>query len=175
VLVAEVRAQAGEALGTLRDLARGIYPPTLADHGIAAALEAHLAKTRAAVSLEADPLAARQRYPSEVEAAVYFCVLEALQNCAKHAPRAAVRVRLDAEPDRLRFVVSDDGPGFEPASTRLGIGLQGMADRVAALGGSLDICSAPGQGTTIAGLLPIGQGRPAAHEALASSSSTSSR
>jgi signal transduction histidine kinase len=154
-LVAEVRGQASEALGTLRDLARGIYPPALAEHGLGAALEGHITKIIPMARLESDATAAARRYAPEVEAAAYFCVLEALQNCAKHAPQASVRVCLDALPANLTFEVTDDGPGFEPAHAHTGTGLQGMADRLAAMGGSLAIRSAPGQGTTVAGTLPI--------------------
>jgi signal transduction histidine kinase len=154
-LVAEVRGQASEALGTLRDLARGIYPPALAEHGLGAALEGHITKIIPMARLESDATAAARRYAPEVEAAAYFCVLEALQNCAKHAPQASVRVCLDALPANLTFEVTDDGPGFEPAQAHTGTGLQGMADRLAAMGGSLAIRSAPGQGTTVAGTLPI--------------------
>jgi signal transduction histidine kinase len=158
-LVAEVRGQASEALGTLRDLARGIYPPALSAHGLGAALEAHIVKTVPKVRLEIEPTVADQRYAPEVEAAAYFCVLEALQNCTKHAPQASVRVCVAALPATLTFEVTDDGPGFEPAHAHTGTGLQGMADRLAAMGGSLVIRSAPGQGTTVAGTLspPLGR------------------
>lgn len=93
-LLVEVQGQATEALATMRDLARGIYPPALADRGIAAALEAHLAKSRLRSTLEVDPVVADGRFAPAAEAAVYFCILEALQNCSKHAPEASVRVRL---------------------------------------------------------------------------------
>jgi signal transduction histidine kinase len=158
-LVSEVRSEVAEALGTLRDLARGIYPPALADHGLPAALEAHIAKTIPMARLEG-ATAAGWRYAPEIEAAAYFCVLEALQNCAKHAPRTNVHVRLLAEAEWLTFEVTDEGPGFEPARIRSGTGLQGMTDRLAAIGGTLAIRSATGHGTTVAGRLPITQGQP---------------
>jgi signal transduction histidine kinase len=158
-LVSEVRAEVAEALGTLRDLARGIYPPALAEHGLAAALEAHIVKTFPAVRLESGTGAADQRCTPEVEAAAYFCVLEALQNCAKHAAHAQVRVRLAAEPDHLIFEVSDDGPGFVLEPPHGGTGLQGMTDRLAAIGGSLVIHSEPGQGTIVTGRLPLERGQ----------------
>jgi signal transduction histidine kinase len=157
-LVSEVRSQVAEALGTLRDLARGIYPPALADHGLRAALEGHIAKTIPMARLES-ATAAGWRYPPEVEAAAYFCVLEALQNCAKHAPQTSVHVRLGADAAWLTFEVTDEGPGFEPAHGRSGTGLQGMTDRLAAVGGSLAIRSSMGHGTTVSGRLPIGHGR----------------
>ena len=86
---------------------------------------------------------------------MYCCVLEALQNCSKHAPEATVRVRLQMESEMLIFGVIDDGKGFEPTRTNGGTGLQGMADRVAAVGGSLRVDSVPGQGTSIVGTLPL--------------------
>jgi signal transduction histidine kinase len=153
-LLGDVGLQAEEALRTLRDLARGIYPPALADRGIAAALEAHLAAAASGVHLEADEAARAARFAPEVEAAVYFCCLEAVQNAGKHAPGAPVRVCLSRGEGSLEFRVSDDGPGFEPAHVRGGTGLQGMADRLAAFGGTLDVRSAPGAGATIAGRLP---------------------
>jgi signal transduction histidine kinase len=154
-LLTEVQGQAADALATLRDLARGIYPPALADRGIAAALEAHLAKSHHASVLEVQPPGTHARFAPEVEAAVYFCVLEALQNCAKHAPEAALRVRLQVEADRVSFVVADDGQGFDPGLVRTGSGMRGMHDRMAAVGGNLDVQSAPGDGTTVAGSLPV--------------------
>jgi signal transduction histidine kinase len=84
-----------------------------------------------------------------------FCVLEALQNCAKHASGAALRVRLQLAPDHVSFVVADDGQGFDPALVRTGSGMRGMHDRLAAVGGNLDVQSAPGGGTTIVGSLPV--------------------
>jgi signal transduction histidine kinase len=154
-LLSEVRGEVSEALGTLRNLARGIYPPALAEHGLGAALEAHLVKTFPAVRLESDTAAVDLRSTPEVEAAGYFCVLEALQNCAKHAPHAKVRVRLYAEPDHLTFEVSDDGPGFAQTRSPTGTGLQGMADRLAAVGASLTVRSEPGSGTVVTGRLPL--------------------
>jgi signal transduction histidine kinase len=94
------------------------------------------------------------RYQQDLEAAVYFCVLEALQNVAKYAGATRAEVRLAASGHHLRFEVTDDGAGFDPESRGYGTGLQGMADRLHAHGGSLDVRSAPGAGTTIAGRLP---------------------
>jgi signal transduction histidine kinase len=153
-LLTEVQGQAADALSTLRDLARGIYPPALADRGIAAALGAHLAKSHLSSALDVQPADAHSRFAPEVEAAVYFCVLEALQNCAKHAPGAAMSVRLQLAPDHVSFVVADDGQGFDPAQVRTGSGMRGMHDRLAAVGGNLAVQSAPGDGTTIVGSLP---------------------
>jgi signal transduction histidine kinase len=152
-LMAEIQGQATDALVTLRDLARGIYPPALVDRGIVAALEGHLAKSRQAASLTVYPENSGARFAPQVEAAIYFCVLEALQNGAKHAPDAALRVRLNFASNCLVFEVTDNGQGFDPAVTPAGTGLHGMQDRLAAVGGTLQVRSARGQGTTIEGAL----------------------
>jgi signal transduction histidine kinase len=94
------------------------------------------------------------RYPQEIESALYFCCLEALQNVAKYANATRVDVRLSENADELAFEVQDDGQGFDASSARRGSGLQGMADRLAAVGGTLDVRSAPGAGTTVTGNLP---------------------
>jgi signal transduction histidine kinase len=146
------------ALDDLRDLARGIYPPLLADQGLVPALEAQARKATLPVEIDADGIG---RYPQDIEAAVYFCTLEALQNIAKYAGASRATVGLSCSGGSLRFTVTDDGTGFDTASTRHGTGLQGMADRLAALGGALDVRSQPGRGTTLTGQLPVsapGQG-----------------
>jgi signal transduction histidine kinase len=153
-LLDDVRAQADRALATLRDLARGIYPPALTDHGLIAALEAHVSVTGSNVRLEADARTCRMRFSTQVETAVYFCCLEALQNAAKYAPTAAVRVGISAADQWLQFSVVDDGPGFDSARVRGGTGLQGMADRMAALGGTLDVSACEGVGTRVVGRVP---------------------
>ena len=154
-MVAQAEADAIEALENLRDLARGIYPPLLAEQGLVAALEAQARRSPIPVTVEADRL---ERYPQEAEAAVYFCVLEALQNVAKYAAasRATVRLVGPAGPGGvLELSVTDDGTGFDPGASGYGSGLQGMADRMAALGGDLQVRSRPGQGTTVTGRLPV--------------------
>jgi signal transduction histidine kinase len=151
-LIEEVRSGTQEALDDLRDLARGIYPPLLADQGLAAALEAQARKAPLPVEVEPDGVG---RYPQEAEAAAYFCVLEALQNVAKYAQASRVIVRLRAEDGNLVFAVEDDGLGFDPATTPHGAGLQNMTDRLEALGGRAHVESAPGQGTRIIGRIPI--------------------
>ena len=97
------------------------------------------------------------RYPRETEAAVYFCVLEALQNTAKYAGASTASVTLAASGGQLEFTVTDDGAGFDLAAAGDGTGLQGMTDRLAAVGGTLRIESAPGHGTTVSGCLPAGE------------------
>ena len=151
-LLAELRQEAASAVEDLRDLARGIYPPLLAGQGLAAALRAQAAKSPVPTSVEADGIA---RYPQDVEAAVYFCVLEALQNVAKYAGASSARVRLAASGDELRFEVADDGAGFDPGAKAFGTGLQGMADRLSAHDGVLDVRTSPGAGTVVTGRLRV--------------------
>jgi len=143
-----------EALEDLRDLARGIYPPLLADQGLRAALEAQARRSPVRVVVEAEAIA---RYPQEAEAAVYFCVLEALQNVAKYAGASRAVVTLGGDASELRFEVRDDGRGFDTAATGYGTGLQGMADRLAALDGVLRVESSPGAGTSVTGSLPVSE------------------
>jgi signal transduction histidine kinase len=151
-LMAEIQTQTTEALETLRDLARGIYPPILADRGLEAALESQIRRAAVPIELEADLLG---RSPQEIETAVYFSCLEALQNVAKYANASRAVVRLSDEPGWITFTVADDGVGFEPARTSLGTGLLGIRDRVEALGGTLDIRSRPRSGTNVTGRLPV--------------------
>jgi signal transduction histidine kinase len=150
-LVPELTAELKTALADLRDLARGIYPPLLADRGLVMALRTQAAKCPVPVQLEADQVG---RYPQDAESTVYFCALEALQNVAKHARASAVIIRLTGRPGLLEFSISDDGQGF-PAGNRSGSGLEGMSDRLAAHGGALVVSSQPGCGTTITGRLPV--------------------
>ncbi len=150
-MLEELQAEAQNAMENLRDLARGIYPPLLADQGLVAALESQARKAALLVQIETDGIS---RYPQEAEAAVYFCTLEALQNVAKYAEAARAVVRLREEDGVLVFEVIDDGVGFDPAAKSYGSGLQGMADRLAALGGELAVRSARGAGTTVTGRLP---------------------
>jgi signal transduction histidine kinase len=149
----QLKGDAEEALETLRDLARGIYPPLLADRGLVVALESQARKAIVPVNVRADGV---ERYSQDVEATVYFCVLEALQNVQKYAQASHVEVRLHSEGARLTFAVSDDGVGFDTAIAMKGAGLTNMADRLDALGGTLNVTSRPGGGTTISGTLSVG-------------------
>ena len=151
-LVAQIGAETTVTLEDLRDLARGIYPPLLADKGLAAALGSQATKSVVPVEVEADGVG---RYPQDIEAAVYFSVLECLQNIGKYAHASRASVVLEASDAELRFSVRDDGRGFDISSTGYGTGLQGIADRLAALNGSVQIESSPGAGTTVVGVLPI--------------------
>jgi signal transduction histidine kinase len=152
VIASQLQAESQEALENLRDLARGIYPPLLADKGLPAALEAQARKSAVEVNVQPDGVA---RYAAEIEATVYFCVLEGLQNVAKYAEASRATVRLIERHGELVFEVSDDGVGFDPSTTPGGTGLQNMRDRVEALGGSLHVRSAPGEGTAVTGRIPV--------------------
>ena len=150
-MLAELREEASTAVEELRDLARGIYPPLLVGEGLIPALRAQAARSPVPAVLDADGIG---RYPQDVEAAVYFCVLEALQNVAKYSGADGVLVRLGIDGDDLEFEVSDDGVGFDLGARAFGSGLQGIADRVGTRGGTLKVSTAPGEGTVIRGRLP---------------------
>ena len=151
-MLEELQAETTEMLEDLRDLARGIYPPLLADKGLVAALEAQTRRSIVPVELHPDGAG---RYPQEVEAAVYFSVLEALQNVSKYANAEHADVRLYESGGALTFEVADDGVGFDASTAGRGTGLQGIADRLAALDGTVQLLSAPGAGTTVAGTIPL--------------------
>ena len=146
--IAQLKGDTDEALETLRDLARGIYPPLLAEKGLAMALQSQARKATVPVEVDADGIG---RYPQEVEATVYFCVLEALQNVQKYAKAARVWVRLRDNAGALLFEVEDDGLGFDTEHVRKGAGLTNMNDRLDAVGGTLGINSTPGAGSCIRG------------------------
>ena len=151
-LLAELQRESNEPLEDLRDLARGIYPPLLADKGLPTALEAQARKSTVPVVIRGDGTGG---YTPEIESAVYFSCLEALQNVAKYAEASRVTVELTQTNGNLAFEVRDDGRGFNASTTSYGTGLQGIADRLAALGGELAVTSAPGDGTAVAGRLPV--------------------
>jgi signal transduction histidine kinase len=150
-MASDLQADATDALEQLRDLARGIYPPLLADQGLVAALEAQARKASVPTEVRSDGIG---RYPQDIETAVYFCVLEALNNVAKYAEATRAEVSLAQIDGHLRFVVVDDGTGFDMAETSFGTGVQGMADRLDAIGGALQVVSRKGEGTTIEGQIP---------------------
>jgi signal transduction histidine kinase len=147
-LVRRAREEAAAAIGELRDLARGIAPPVLADRGLAAAVQSLADRAGSAVTVNAE---IPRRPPPVVETAAYFVVAEALTNAAKHAPEAAVRITLWAERGELGIVVADDGLG---GADPLGGGLTGLRQRVEALDGWLEVKSPVGEGTTVRASLP---------------------
>ncbi len=150
-LVRQARAEATAANAELRDLARGIAPPVLADRGLAAAAEA--LGNRSPIPVKVDAALGRRPAPV-VESAAYFVVAESLTNVAKHAPEASATVTIRLEGDTLDVVVADDGPGG--ADRAAGSGLEGLRRRVAALDGEMEIASPTGEGTRIEVRLPCG-------------------
>jgi signal transduction histidine kinase len=151
-MASRLQSAATTALEDLRDLARGIYPPLLADEGLSAALAAQARKSPVPVAVEAPEIG---RFSEDVEAAIYFSCLEALQNVAKYAEASRVTIALTRMDGALAFEVADDGVGFDPASATRGTGLQGIADRIDALGGRFEVSSRPGGGTTLHGAVPV--------------------
>jgi len=151
-IATQLQEEATAALDDLRDLARGIYPPLLADKGLPAALEAQARKSPVPVSVDAGDLG---RFSEDVEAAVYFSCLEALQNVTKYAEASQATISLARSNGRLSFAVTDDGVGFDPTSATHGSGLQGIADRLDALGGTFEIVSTVGEGTAVNGSVPV--------------------
>ena len=151
-IAAQLQEETTETLEDLRDLARGIYPPLLADKGLPAALEAQARKSAMPVTVEAANVG---RFPQDVEAAIYFSCLEALQNVAKYASASRITISLARGDGRLSFAVADDGVGFDPDASTYGTGLQGIADRIDALDGTFEVVSAIGAGTTVHGNIPV--------------------
>jgi signal transduction histidine kinase len=150
-MLEQIQADTSDALENLRDLARGIYPPLLADKGLVAALEAQARKAAVPTTVQGNGIG---RFGQDVEAAVYFSCLEGLQNVAKYAAASRATIALSNGDGSLTFTVPDDGAGFDSTTTSYGTGLQGIAYRLAALGGTLVVTSEQGVGTTLEGQLP---------------------
>jgi signal transduction histidine kinase len=141
-----------ETVAELRALAHGIYPPLLAESGLEEALRSAAGRSPLTVEVAIERIG---RFQSEVEAAVYFCCLEAMQNAAKHAPEASLRLRVWQDDATLAFEVADDGPGFDVEAAVKGHGYTNMSDRLGALGGSVRWESAPGEGSRVNGVIPV--------------------
>jgi len=143
-----------DAVQELRALAHGIYPPLLIDRGVEEALRAAAGRAPLPTDVVASDLG---RYPPEIEAAAYFCCMEALQNSGKHAGEgSSATVKVWEDGDRLFFEVSDNGTGFDmKGAAGKGAGFVNMSDRVGAVGGTLNVDSAVGRGATISGRIPI--------------------
>jgi signal transduction histidine kinase len=150
----EIKGDLQGAIQELRALAHGIFPPLLASGGLAEALRAAVTRSPLPVELTAEGI---ERYPQEIEAAVYFCCLEAMQNAAKHAgDGATVRLSIAQRDGVLTFDVADDGAGFDAHSVGLeGHGFVNMSDRLGAFGGTLSVSSEPGAGTTVSGSISL--------------------
>jgi signal transduction histidine kinase len=152
-MLEELGGDVQEAVQQLRDLAHGIYPPILVDRGLGPALESAAGKAALPTSVVAEGV---QRHRQEIEAAVYFCVLEALQNAGKHAGEGkSALVRVWEEPGVLLFDIADDGAGFDTKTKGLGAGFTNMSDRLGAIGGTFSVEAAPGKGTKISGRIPL--------------------
>ena len=149
--LADAAGIADQAVDTLRDVARGIYPPLLESEGLAAALSAQArGSDLAATVLDRTDM----RYSRDIEATAFFCVREAVRNATAHANADHAHVELIGSSTSLTVIVSDDGSGFDPEATRYGDGLTHMHDRADAAGGSLDVESQLGHGTTVTLTLP---------------------
>jgi signal transduction histidine kinase len=153
-LMNQLQVDVGSAIEELRSLAHGIYPPLLSSAGLGVAMSAACRRAPLPASIEADGV---NRHAPEIEAAVYFCCLEALQNAGKYAGSAAsARVRIWEEAGGLLFEVSDDGAGFETSRHADGAGLTNMRDRLGAVGGTLRVDS-DRSGTRIHGVVPVSE------------------
>src|SRR5262249_17255936 len=151
--LAEIADELDRALDELRSVAQGIFPPLLEEEGLASALRQALRRTGVPVKGDIQDVG---RLPEEVETAIYFCCLEALQNSAKHGGEdVVVSIRLWKETHLVRFAIVDDGAGFVPSRHHNGTGLTNMSDRLGAVGGTISIRSAPGRGTYIDGAVKV--------------------
>lgn len=153
-LLDDLSDEVSQTIGEMRELAHGIYPPLLRDAGLGEALRR--AAARSAIPTKAD-IQTDRRFDPGIEAAVYFCCLEAMQNASKYAgPAAEVTVWVGETADHLVFEIGDDGAGFEPGGVNESHGFVNMRDRLGAHGGELTIESKPGHGTIVRGELPVG-------------------
>jgi signal transduction histidine kinase len=146
-------------LADLRDFAQGIHPSVLSDRGLLAAIETLAGRHPLPVAIRADPSLRALRLPDELEGAAYFTIAEALANTLKHGRADRLDVELRENGDRLIVRVSDDGDGFDAPSAR-GTGLANLRDRVASVGGALQIDTSPGAGTTVIAEFPLPDRRP---------------
>jgi signal transduction histidine kinase len=152
-MLAELERDAGEAITAVREFSGGVYPALLEAEGLAVALVDQARKAALPIAIDVDGVG---RYSREVEAAVYFAILEALQNSAKYADASGAQVTLADSGGHLSFEVSDDGVGFELDSVVVRSGLTNMIDRLDAVSGNLEIESSPGSGTVVRGAVPVG-------------------
>jgi signal transduction histidine kinase len=157
-LLSTIGRQMDDLLGSVRSLSRGVYPALLTDRGLPDALRSVARQLPVPASVSAHGIG---RCPQDVEVAVYFCCLEAMQNAAKHAgDGATVTVTVGADAGRLRFDVRDDGRGFDVDAFAGGHGFTNMADRLGAMGGALQVESTEGHGACISGWVPCSDAEP---------------
>jgi signal transduction histidine kinase len=142
--------EADSAIQAMRDLARSFYPPLLEAEGLPAAVTALARKAPLPISVDTTGI---DRYPQPIEATIYFCLVEALNNLIKHSRARSAHLSVRHQDDLLTFTISDDGTGFDP--TTRGNGLTNIADRLDAAGGNLNITSTPSHGTTLTGTIPV--------------------
>ncbi len=148
-----LHAELHVAVEQLRELAHGLYPPLLASDGLYAAPMSVARHSAIPVTVDGQGMA---RAPRAIESAAYFCCLEALQNATKHAgPGASVSIHVRLTDGALRFSVRDDGAGFDPEGVSPGYGLTNLRDRIDAVGGQVEVSSAPGRGTTVEGRILV--------------------
>jgi len=153
-LLAEVQDDVTALLNQVREFAHAIHPPVLADQGLLEAIEAQAARLPLGVVIEADAALRGVHYPQQVEATAWYILSEALTNVVKHADARQVRVRLARPDGRLTLEVRDDGTGFDTRGAG-GLGLAGLADRIATVDGILRVESTPGRGTTLRAEIPL--------------------
>jgi signal transduction histidine kinase len=164
-VLSDMAREVDQALDEVRSLARGVYPSVLSDRGLAEALRAAALRNPVLTTVDVDGVG---RYGSEIEAATYFCCLEAMQNAMKHADGAStISVSLAVGED-LRFEIRDNGAGFVENGHVSGTGLTNMRDRLAAIGGRLTIASNAGAGTSVSGTIPLNGSRRGSNGALVS-------
>jgi signal transduction histidine kinase len=153
----QVGGQIDMAESVLAETATGVSSPMLAEMGLVRSLERELAGGQPPVEVDASEVGGDGRFPHDVESAVYFCCLEAVNNARKHAEGATIAVRLSTEAGRLCFRVQDDGPGWDQrrVAESSGRGLRNVASRISAVGGRIEVRSVPGEGTTVEGFVPL--------------------
>lgn len=150
--IADSRAEIDEALSELREIAHGLYPTALARSGLSTAFNGLAGRYHGKVNVAAPEIG---RFSPEIELAVYYCGLEAVQNASKHGgPQARIWIGLNVNAGQLHLEVRDDGLGFDVAQARGNVGMQNMRDRLGAVGGRLDVTSEPGEGTLVIALAP---------------------
>lgn len=155
LVLEHLAAEAEEAAFALQDLGRGIFSTVLGDQGVAAALRTSASRLPMQVRLDVSPELEERRFSPEIEGTLYFVTMEAMANAQKHAPQSQLTIALREGPGEVLLEVSDNGPGFDPAQGRIGVGMQNMADRVNAVGGSWSLVTAPGKGVKLLARIPL--------------------